>query len=154
VFGAKLGLAEAGPEDAALIRGFLDALHTGNADFTLAFCHLADAVDGSTPAPLAGLFADRSALDAWLPQWRARLADDGRPSDVVRRALNAANPDRIPRNHLVERAIRAAEDRDDFSVFQHLQRAWAQPYEADEAYADLRDPPADHERVTQTFCGT
>jgi uncharacterized protein YdiU (UPF0061 family) len=154
VFGAKLGLAEAGPEDAALVRGFLDALHIGSADFTLAFRHLADALDGSTPASLAGRFADCSALDAWLPQWRARLADDGRPSDVVRRAMNAANPDRIPRNHLVERAIRAAEDRDDFSVFEQLQRAWAKPYEADENFADLRDPPADRERVTQTFCGT
>ncbi|NKI33982.1 YdiU family protein [Wenzhouxiangella sp. XN79A] len=154
VFGAKLGLAEAGPEDAALIRGFLDALHAGHADFTLAFRHLAGALDGSTPALLAGLFADRSALDAWLPQWRARLADDDRPIDTIRSDMNVANPDRIPRNHLVERAIRAAEDRDDFSVFERLQRAWARPFEFDEDFADLRDPPADHERVTQTFCGT
>ncbi len=154
VFGAKLGLAEAGPDDAALIRGFLDALHTGNADFTLAFRHLAEALDGTTPPALAGLFADRSALDAWLPQWRARVAGDGRSEKVARTAMSAVNPDRIPRNHLVERAIRAAEDHDDFSVFEQLQRASAKPFDYDHEFADLRDPPEAQERVTQTFCGT
>ena len=68
--------------------------------------------------------------------------------------MNAVNPDRIPRNHLVERAIRAAEDDGDFSVFERLQCAWAEPFEYDEAFADLRDPPEDHERVRETFCGT
>ncbi len=68
--------------------------------------------------------------------------------------MNGANPDRIPRNHIVERAIRAAEDDGEFSVFERLQKAFAEPFESDPAFADLRDPPEDHERVTQTFCGT
>lgn len=153
-FGAKLGLVEATSEDDALIHAFLEALHAGRADFTRAFRHLADAVDDEEAADLRAGFGDNPGLAAWLTRWRARLAEDGRSPEAVRAAMNAVNPDRIPRNHLVERAIRAAEDDGDFSVFERLQCAWAEPFEYDEAFADLRDPPEDHERVRETFCGT
>ncbi len=153
-FGAKLGLVDATTEDQALMHTFLDALHAGRADFTLAFRHLAEAIeDGPAVALRAGLDG-AGALDEWLPRWRARLAEEGRSPAVVRAAMNAVNPDRMPRNHLVERAIRAAEDEGDFSVFERLQAAWARPFETDPDFADLRDPPEDHERVLQTFCGT
>ena len=153
-FGAKLGLTDVRAEDSALIQGVLDTLHAGHADFTLAFRHLADAVEGGVSGALAAQFTDRTKLDAWLPQWRARLEAADRDPIDVRATMNAANPDRIPRNHLVERAIRAAEDEGDFGMFERLQRAWANPFEFDEDFADLRDPPTDEERVTQTFCGT
>ncbi|MBY6204118.1 protein adenylyltransferase SelO family protein [Halomonas denitrificans] len=152
-FGAKLGLVEANADDDALIHAWLDALHAGRADFTLAFRHLADAIEDDSADLRAG-FDDAGALDDWLPRWRTRLAEEGRSPAAVRKAMNAVNPDRIPRNHLVERAIRAAEDEGDFGVFERLQAAWAKPFEADDEFADLRDPPEDHERVLQTFCGT
>jgi uncharacterized protein YdiU (UPF0061 family) len=153
-FGAKLGLVDPRPDDASLIRGLLDALHAGQADFTLAFRHLADAAEGEPSYELMNLFTGRKAFEEWLPGWQARLAEAGRTPGEVRATMNAANPDRIPRNHLVERAIRAAEDDGDFSVFERLQRAWAKPYEADAEFVDLRRPAEEQERVLQTFCGT
>ncbi|HKL53269.1 MAG TPA: hypothetical protein VJ902_04870, partial [Wenzhouxiangellaceae bacterium] len=66
----------------------------------------------------------------------------------------SANPAVIPRNHRVEQAIRAAEDRNDFSVFDRLRSAWRRPYDPAPEDADLMRPAASDERVLKTFCGT
>jgi uncharacterized protein YdiU (UPF0061 family) len=68
--------------------------------------------------------------------------------------MHAANPAFIPRNHLVEAAIRAAEDRDDFRPFEALMAVLARPYEDQPERADYASPPKPEERVLATFCGT
>ncbi len=65
-----------------------------------------------------------------------------------------ANPLFIPRNHLVEAAIEAAVERDDFVPFETLLDVLARPFEAQPGREDHARPPAAHERVTATFCGT
>jgi uncharacterized protein YdiU (UPF0061 family) len=67
--------------------------------------------------------------------------------------MRAANPAVIPRNHRVEEALAAAEERDDLSVLHRLLAALASPYEAGTESASYRDPPLD-ERNYRTFCGT
>ena len=152
---AKLGLIEAGDDDAALIQALLDAMHAGGADFTLTFRHLADAVDpGREAGELRAALRDPAALDAWLPDWRARLAREGREPGDVAAAMRAVNPALIPRNHRVEEAIRAAEDDEDFSVFHRLREAWCRPFQPRAGDRDLLRPAQSGERVTTTFCGT
>jgi serine/tyrosine/threonine adenylyltransferase len=69
--------------------------------------------------------------------------------------MRAVNPAVIPRNHRVEQALRAAEDRDDFGAFESLLRVLARPYEAPEGEATAyMEPPRPEERVLKTFCGT
>jgi uncharacterized protein YdiU (UPF0061 family) len=65
-----------------------------------------------------------------------------------------ANPAYIPRNHLVERAIRAAEDEGDFAPFHALVEHLENPYDYDPDYADYAIPPRPEQVVRQTFCGT
>ena len=67
--------------------------------------------------------------------------------------MAAVNPVIIPRNHQVEAAIRAAEDDDDFSVFEDLYEVLLTPYD-EGGKADYMLPPEAHEVVHQTFCGT
>jgi uncharacterized protein YdiU (UPF0061 family) len=55
---------------------------------------------------------------------------------------------------LVEAAIRAAEDRDDFRPFEALMAVLARPYEDQPERADYASPPKPEERVLATFCGT
>ena len=65
--------------------------------------------------------------------------------------MEAANPAIIPRNHLVEEALTAAEA-GDLAPFQALHAALATPFAArDDRYAQ---PPRPEEEVRATFCGT
>ena len=68
--------------------------------------------------------------------------------------MQAVNPVYIPRNHQIEAAIRAAEDRGDFSVFHDLHAVLQSPYDLQEGKGDYMLPPEPDEVVKQTFCGT
>jgi uncharacterized protein YdiU (UPF0061 family) len=67
--------------------------------------------------------------------------------------MRAVNPVYIPRNHMVERAIRAAIS-GDFSPFETLHRLLQRPFEVQAGMAAFEEPPQPEERVLQTFCGT
>lgn len=140
----KLGLAGESPEDAMLADDFMAAL--AGTDFTLGFRRLADAVDD--PAKLRPLFADRAALDLWLPRWQARRAPDA--ADRIRRA----NPIYIPRNHLVEEALTAATE-GDLAAFDALLAVLADPF-TERPGLDRYALPAPESFTAgyRTFCGT
>lgn len=142
VFGRKLGLSAPSPADDALIEGFL-ALITG-ADFTQCFRAL-QAARGDDTRLAALLPVDRrGALVGWLAQWRARTDQ----SD-----LNAVNPAVIPRNHMVQTALDAAEGGDMapfHALLAQLQHPFA-PETGREAYA--LPAPMGFGRYT-TYCGT
>jgi len=150
---AKFGLATAHEQDLKLIGDFFRHMHDGRADFTLAFRRLCDAAEGSDEG-LRALFDNDAAVIVWLGQWRERLALDAISPAARAESMREVNPLFIPRNHRVEAAIVAAQERGDFSPFEELRAVLAKPY-ADrpglEAYAN---PPRPDERVLQTFCGT
>nr|WP_282571284.1 YdiU family protein [Methylonatrum kenyense] len=152
---AKIGLAETQEDDAALVQSLLEAMQQNRVDFTLMFRRLCDAV--ADPAANDGpraLFENDADWTAWEARWRRRLqAEAMNPGERARR-MRAVNPAVIPRNHWIEKAIRAAEDADDFSVFERLRGPLIRPFEDTPDNADLVQPPAPAERVTQTFCGT
>ncbi|MEF3046447.1 protein adenylyltransferase SelO [Pseudotabrizicola sp. L79] len=144
VMRAKLGLAGAQPDDAALIDDLLAAMV--GADWTLTLRRLADAARG-TEASLRPLFDDFARMEAWLPRWRARLAPDAAA------AMRAVNPLIIPRNHKVEEALQAA-DTGDLAPFHALLAQVTDPFRdgpGREAYA-LPAPAGFGDYVT--FCGT
>jgi serine/tyrosine/threonine adenylyltransferase len=151
----KLGLITEREGDAELGRDLLEAMGTNGADFTLTFRRLSEeASDQEDGAGVRSLFANPSAYDEWVQRWRQRLRQE--PTDAVTRraAMLAVNPAFIPRNHRVEAVIRAAVDEDDFAPFHELVTVLSNPFEAQPAFARYTEPPADHERVLRTFCGT
>ena len=151
----KLGLSTEREGDAALADDLLLAMAANRADFTLTFRGLSEAAAGEEgDAAVRSLFADPGAWDAWAPRWRQRLRDEPGDAAARREAMLAVNPAFIPRNHRVEAVIRAAVDRDDFAPFEELLTVLAKPYESQPAFARYMEPPATHERVLQTFCGT
>ncbi|MBY5968613.1 protein adenylyltransferase SelO [Halomonas denitrificans] len=156
VLRAKLGLDsqddQSGDHDLALGEDLLKAMEEGNADFTLGFARLSAALEDGDET-LAEGFERRHRLDDWLPRWRQRLQQQGVGAPTLRQRLSAANPLVIPRNHLVEKAIRAAVDDDDLSVFSSVLAAVTRPHEAP-SEAWLMAPPTRDERVLRTFCGT
>ncbi|MBW3628084.1 MAG: YdiU family protein [Gemmatimonadetes bacterium] len=151
----KLGLLTARDEDPALAGDLLQVMAENRADWTLTFRRLSEASaseDGD--AALPSLFVEPSAIDAWLARWRERLAKE--PGDPTSRsaAMLATNPAYVPRNHRVEAVIRAAEDKGDLSPFAELMTVLSKPYDSQPAFAHYTEPPAEHERVHRTFCGT
>ena len=68
--------------------------------------------------------------------------------------MRSVNPAFIPRNHRVEAVIDAAVQRDDFAPFEDLLAVLSRPFEDQPGYEPYMQPPQEHERVLQTFCGT
>ncbi|MCW8906840.1 MAG: YdiU family protein [Sedimenticola sp.] len=144
LMGRKLGLEQPDPEqDKGLITGWLQHLQNEQLDYTLSFRQLAQRLSANDPAR----FGDFES------QWLRRV--DTQPGGRKQAASQMAvhNPLFIPRNHQVERAIRAAYN-DDLSVFNQLQQVLSDPYREHPGLARYAEPPGEHEQVLETFCGT
>jgi uncharacterized protein YdiU (UPF0061 family) len=151
----KLGLLTEREGDAELGRDLLQAMHANGADFTLTFRRLSDAASvQKDDAGVRSLFANPSAYDEWESRWRQRLEQEPTDAATRRLAMLAVNPAFIPRNHRVEAVIRAAVDKNDFAPFHELLEVTSNPFEAQAAFEHYAEPPTEHERVLQTFCGT
>ncbi len=143
---SKLGLLTEESDDAKLIQDLLDCMHRSELDFTNTFRALAGVIDPETPDhPL-------DALADWLPEWRARLTRQPHPPQEILGVMNASNPAVIPRNHLVEEALNAAEA-GDLQPFHQLLEAVSNPHQLPEDPLFLNSPPPGSPKCI-TFCGT
>ncbi|WP_438957292.1 protein adenylyltransferase SelO [Cognatiyoonia sp.] len=137
LFGRKIGLEDAQPEDDALIHDLLGLMAEDGADFTNTFANLhTDAAQDQ--------FANREAFAAWRDRWSARQDDN------FAEVMAIANPHVIPRNHQAE-AVIAAGVAGDFAPFHEMLDAVTQPYTPNAKFAKA---PVNSEVVTRTFCGT
>jgi uncharacterized protein YdiU (UPF0061 family) len=146
----KLGLFTERAGDAELAQDLLTRMAANQADFTLTFRRLADVVEGSNQVREG--FADPTAFDGWAERWRSRLAEEPLASRAAE--MRRVNPAIIPRNHLVEEAIAAAVERQDFAPFEQLVVAVTHPWEERAGFERYMVPARPEECVLQTFCGT
>jgi uncharacterized protein YdiU (UPF0061 family) len=155
VFRRKLGLTKEYESDLGLAADLLERLASNEVDFTLFFRRLcACASDPAAETGAASLFAHPGAFHDWALAWRQRMGDEaGSPEDRAA-AMRRANPAFIPRNHRVEQLITAAVEHSDFAPFERMVDVLAHPFDDQPEHADLAEPPAPHERVRETFCGT
>ncbi|MBO3761090.1 protein adenylyltransferase SelO [Ciceribacter sp. L1K22] len=149
-FRAKLGLTGEEEGDLELVNDLLTLMHQGEADFTLAFRALGKLAGGVEEGGFTALLSAPADPAPWLARWHMRR---GATSSEVQAAMEAVNPAVIPRNHRIEEAIQTA-TYDDFSFFERLHAALAEPYAEKPAYADYLIPPTPEQVVTRTFCGT
>lgn len=141
---AKLGLANAEPEDTTLITQLLTTLHRSSADFTNSFLALtADELDGSALAEVTG-------FSEWRERWEHRQQRQGGGKATAKKLMRTANPSLIPRNHRVEEALDAA-CQGDLSVLHRLLDALRNPYSPTPAHSAYAEPSG---KPYRTFCGT
>jgi uncharacterized protein YdiU (UPF0061 family) len=124
---AKIGFT--GEQGDHLIPELFGAMEKIEADFTNTF----RALSGGEV---------RTELAEWGAKWQALNPDY--------KLMLSTNPAVIPRNHLVEKALESAADRDDFGPLHSLLAVIQKPFE---------DPPAEFKHAGselgyQTFCGT
>jgi serine/tyrosine/threonine adenylyltransferase len=153
----KLGLFTEHGGDAALAQDLLDRMAANRADFTLTFRRLCDAAAGPEgDEGVQALFAEPAAYDSWAVRWRQRLELEKEPPSGQERAaaMRMTNPVFIPRNHMVEAALNAAVERQDFQPFENLLKVVSHPYEDAPNLGQYATPARPEECVRQTFCGT
>jgi serine/tyrosine/threonine adenylyltransferase len=151
----KLGLFTERNGDLAMVQDLLERMAVNRADFTLTFRRLCDAAAGTEgDAGVRTLFADPAAYDTWAAAWRQRLDEEQVSAQERAAAMRKANPVFIPRNHLVEAALSAAVDRQDFQPFEELSDVLCRPYEERTGPERYATPAGPEESVRWTFCGT
>jgi uncharacterized protein YdiU (UPF0061 family) len=154
---AKLGLTTTEEDDLTLGIDLLQCMADGGADFTNTFRYLANTIDGTNPNDNSDVrvqFTNPVPFDQWLIRWQKRLNKENSPLDAVAVSMHRINPAVIARNHLIEAAIRAAEDNADFMPFNDLLDAVAKPFKSHQPGSYFVRPPSSNEVVLQTFCGT
>lgn len=162
----KVGLLTEEEGDAGLIEEILAWMHDTRADFTRTFRDLRPTEPGVGPAtdadpnrprpiPTSQETApvDRRFLD-WHRRWTERLDRQGLPLPRVLETMHRSNPVIIPRNHVVQQALDAAAQANDWTAFQYLLLALQSPYQESGAPDALRNPPPPGTPRCRTFCGT
>ena len=130
------------------IQESLSILADQQVDYTLFFRKLTQLANGDAKqTDLTDLYLDEQVANDWIIKWKQHIDNDKIPT------MREINPILIPRNHQVEAAIQGAYQ-GDYSLFHRLNKAWKKPFAENSDYQDLESPPLEHERVTQTFCGT
>lgn len=134
---ARLGLSGEHPDDDRLIADLLETMRTASLDYHLTLRGLAD------PAAI------RPELSDWAGRWRDRA--DLTDAELAATVL-AANPLYLPRNHIVEAALDAA-DGGDLAPALELADVLARPFDAQPGRERFAEPPPDEYRAV-TYCGT
>ena len=140
----KLGLGNEEAGDRALIESLLAWMQQTKADFTNTFA-------GLTPTP-AGAACD-AGFSEFHSRWVDRLSRQPQTPTESEALCRASNPAFIPRNHLVEAALAAAEQ-GDLGVMDRLLDVLARPYDHDRQLPEYRQPAPDSAAGYQTYCGT
>ncbi len=148
---AKLGLTSTETADRTLFDDLLTAMSATGADYTNTFRALTETADAGSAETIEPM---PPAFTQWLTHWRARFERDSAAPPERVQLMRRANPSIIPRNHRIEEAITAAVIDGDFSFFHALTDALATPDRVRPQHNHLIQPPAESEKVTQTFCGT
>jgi uncharacterized protein YdiU (UPF0061 family) len=149
---AKLGLRSEHDTDAELFDDLFRAMHAQRVDHTSMFRSLSGVVSGE-PDRARSLFADPFEFDAWCTRWTSRLTGEGADPAEVTASMDKVNPVYIPRNHLVEDALRAA-TAGHLGPFERLLDVVTHPFverPGGDRFASAA--PLDADRYV-TFCGT
>jgi len=157
----KLGLANADVnnsdiEDKKLIESLFEIMQINHADFTLTFFYLSriNNTESVVDDDLKQLFDKPEMIEAWLVKWRSRLSDETTTDEERRHGMQSVNPVYIPRNHLIEEVIRAAENNNDFTLFHELHAVLEKPFTMQKGMDKYMLPPEPEQVVENTFCGT
>ncbi len=146
IMGAKLGLSAGAEGDQELLRSLLTMLGEQQIDYTSFLRSLAGVLRGNESAPEATI--------EWVESWRRRVTEGGRSPGEVASAMDAVNPIYIPRNHLVDEALVAAEG-GNMDPFNELLSVIEDPFTERPGLGRYAQPAPDgFDRTFRTFCGT
>ena len=110
---AKLGLINKEPSDESLIIELLNWMQKNKVDYTNTFCFLMDEL-----YYVDEIYKNTEFL-TWKKKWDLRRKNFIDINDSIK-LMKKVNPLIIPRNHLVEEALKKASEKDDFKKLKQL----------------------------------
>ena len=150
----KIGLKSTNSNSQETLQKLLSIMLDNESDYTLTFRYLSEIIKGKGNTLFKKQFLEHKQISNWLKEWTDLIKDQSLSKKEIALSMESSNPVFIPRNHLVERAIEAAVENNDFSEMKTLLAILNRPYEEQSSYSDFMKPPKPHEVVHQTFCGT
>ncbi len=139
----KIGLFHEEPQDDVLIQDLLNLMQKLHADYTNTFVALTS----------GQAIPQNEEFKEWHARWQERLRRQPQSKLEVLDLMKSSNPAVIPRNHRVEEALKAAEDKDN-SVMEKLLKALKDPYVHSAEQAAYAELPSPSDCRYTTFCGT
>lgn len=149
----KLGLSHIESGDFELANELIEAFKDQNIDYTQFFRSLSQAIDGDEQK-IHDLFDHSDKFKKWYKNWINRLLAEDKPIESTIESMNAFNPIYIPRNHLVEEALQAAEQDSDLKPFEKLLSVLTSPYVERTGLEKYTKPAPKEFGPYKTFCGT
>ena len=144
--------------DMPMLTEFMQLMRQGEMDYTRSIYGLNSLSNETMDAYMATHAPEKihAPLRAWCERYLTRRnADDGGNADSPSRAaMRASNPQFILRNHLLENAIRAAEDHHDFSEIDRLMQCCHEPFQLPEAFAHYADAAPDWSKDLCISCSS
>jgi len=139
----KLGIINPIKEDQLLIKDLLTLMDSHKADYTNTFSAL------TLNKPYKDSLFTSNEFKNWKKQWRERIKNDKNSYRIMR----ANNPNYIPRNHLVESALKNAINGNK-KEFDKLLNTMSNTYNYNEKHDGFQTIPEDFDESYKTFCGT
>ena len=138
----KLGLIEDNQNDIKLITELLNIMHIYKLDYTNTFLDLKN-----------NKLNKHIFFKEWLEKYKDRKKLEKKYKDIIKKIHEKYNPVIIPRNHIVEKYIKDAEN-NKFENLKSFLNLIKNPYDSNNIPDNLKKPATNEEKVFQTFCGT
>ena len=137
---SKLGLIGDKNEDKKIISDFLIWMENNKADYTNTFVFLLN--DNFKNNKIY----EKETFINWYKKWKDRINNESK--DLMKKT----NPNLIPRNHIVERVLKAAEN-NDLNPFNKFLEVLQKPYKMYDNISNYQTP-GENVSDYKTFCGT
>jgi len=148
----KIGLDGNSEQHQIILKDLLKIMIPNQADYTLSFRYLSQALLNKDSLFL-DQFKEQGKIKEWLKNWKLTVKELNKDTGEIVSNMESINPVYIPRNHNVDKAIKASYE-EDLNPMNELLTALKDPFEENEKYLHLALPPKDEEKILQTFCGT
>ena len=141
----KIGLADEDEKDKFLILDLLTWMHQNKVDYTNTFCHLMNFQTQND------IVYENNEFSDWKKRWQERLSQNSSSEKYIN-LMRSVNPLVIPRNHIVEDALKKA-NQGNFEPINNFLKILSSPY-TDQKHITEYQIPSQSDENYQTFCGT
>ncbi|MDC3061569.1 YdiU family protein [Candidatus Pelagibacter sp.] len=141
----KIGLTDEDEKDKFLMLDLLTWMHQNKVDYTNTFCHLMNFQTQND------IVYENDEFSDWKKRWQERLSQNSSSEKYIN-LMRSVNPLVIPRNHIVEDALKKA-NQGNFEPINNFLKILSSPYTDQKHITEYRIPSQSNENY-QTFCGT